>query len=233
CFPHVVNIAVKTGLKCILRALQDDLEYLEALQKDVVCKTRGVVTTMCVSSHRREGLSETIKQGNKDAAWGQDAKTEDEPLQLRDVKLLQDVDTRWSSIFLMIDRYLELHQAIERYLHDHTDVDTHALEEKELQVLADILTFLQIPHCVQEIVSAEKTPTLTIVLPLYEKLITVLNALKVHKLPKLSHAISGCVQKLEEYLNLSRRTKMYSLAMSKFYSMTRELLLDSKLSSFC
>ncbi|KAJ7039416.1 hypothetical protein C8F04DRAFT_898191, partial [Mycena alexandri] len=65
---------------------------------------------------------------------------------------------------------------------------------------------------VEELVSAEKTPTLSIVLPLYERLIIMLRNLK-RQLPKLGHAISAAIHKLEEYLGLSRRAPIYALAM--------------------
>lgn len=85
-----------------------------------------------------------------------------------------------------------------------------------LQVLGDVRRFLFIPHVVQEIVSAEKTPTLSVVLPLYEKLIIMLRDLK-RELPKLAHAISASISKLDEYLGLSRRTKVYALAIGKYF----------------
>ena len=88
------------------------------------------------------------------------------------------------------------------------------MDEISLQVLADIRQFLYVPHLVQEILSAEKTPTLSIVLPMYEKLIVMLNDLK-RKLPKLTHAISASVYKLNEYLGKSRKTKLYALAISE------------------
>ncbi|KAJ6509621.1 hypothetical protein DFH09DRAFT_942511, partial [Mycena vulgaris] len=78
----------------------------------------------------------------------------------------------------------------------------------------DIRRFLQVPHIVQEIVSAEKTPTLSIVLPMYEKLIVMLRDL-AKDLDVISHAINATIKKLEEYLGKSRRTKMYALAMGK------------------
>lgn len=81
-----------------------------------------------------------------------------------------------------------------------------------LRVLDDIRTFLRVPHIVQEIVSAEKTPTLSIVLPIYEKLIVMLKNLQA-QLPEIAHAIGASVEKLEEYLTYSRRTKIYALAM--------------------
>jgi hypothetical protein len=79
-------------------------------------------------------------------------------------------------------------------------------------VLCDIREFLYVFHVVQELVSAEKTPTLSIVLPMYEKLIIMLSDLK-KKTPELSHAISASISKLEEYLAKSRTSKIYSLAI--------------------
>ncbi|KAJ7334845.1 hypothetical protein DFH08DRAFT_706987 [Mycena albidolilacea] len=135
---------------------------------------------------------------------------------LRVVGLLKDVETRWSATFLMIDRVLEQYQAVDKFLNapGQEEIAHHSFDPMTLRVLQDIRRFLEIFHIVQEIVSAEKTPTLSIVLPMYEKLIVMLNDL-AKDLDELSHAIKVSVQKLEEYLSLSRRTKIYSLAMGK------------------
>lgn len=85
-----------------------------------------------------------------------------------------------------------------------------------LQVLTDIRRFLQVLHLVQEIVSAEKTPTLSYVLPLYEQLLVMLKDL-AKELPKLSLGINATIRKLEEYFNMSRRTRLYGLAMGKLF----------------
>lgn len=80
----------------------------------------------------------------------------------------------------------------------------------------DIRRILYVFHCVQEIVSAEKTPTLCVVLPLYERLITMLTELgKV--MPHLAFAIEAGVVKLREYLNYSDNTKMYTLALGQYF----------------
>jgi hypothetical protein len=78
----------------------------------------------------------------------------------------------------------------------------------------DIRQFLHIFHIVQELVSAEKTPTLSIVLPVYKKLIVMLKMLR-STLPKLGHGIDAAIAKLEEYLNISRGNKVYGLAMGE------------------
>jgi hypothetical protein len=109
-------------------------------------------------------------------------------------------------------------QAIEQFLMKpkHHDISHHALSDIALRVLDDIRTFLRVPHIVQEIVSAEKTPTLSIVLPIYEKLIVMLSNLRA-QLPEIAHAINASIEKLEQYLGYSRRTKIYGLAMGSYF----------------
>jgi hypothetical protein len=111
-------------------------------------------------------------------------------------------------------------QAIEEFLMKpkHEDIAHHMLSDMALHILDDIRTFLRVPHIVQEIVSAEKTPTLSIVLPIYEKLIVMLKNIR-SQLPEIAHAINASVEKLEEYLAYSRRTKIYALAMGIFFSL--------------
>jgi len=73
-------------------------------------------------------------------------------------------------------------KAISIFLNKHETLQHHALSKAQLKVLQDICEFLSYPHKVQQTVSAEKTPTLTHILPLYEKL-TLLYRLAVQKLP--------------------------------------------------
>lgn len=65
---------------------------------------------------------------------------------------------------------------------------------------------------VQELLSAQRTPMLSVILPLYEKLIHELTAAK-KDLPKISHAIGASVAKLKEYLSYARKNRVYVLAM--------------------
>jgi hypothetical protein len=99
---------------------------------------------------------------------------------------------------------------------ENSDIEHLALSNLELQVLSDIRTFLNVFHSAQQVVSAEHTPTLSIVIPTYELLITMLKDLKRH-LPNLKHAIQASISKLEEYMAKARSTKMYILAMCEFH----------------
>lgn len=103
---------------------------------------------------------------------------------------------------------------------ENRDLSDYAFTEAQITVLEDIRLFLQVFHYVQELVSAEKTPTLSLVLPLYEILVTMLKDLVLKK-PKLAHAVKESIAKLEEYLNISRGTKMYSLAMGKCETLSK------------
>jgi hypothetical protein len=129
CFPHVINLAVKIGLKHLTEVsffgdpelmdldldftfdeelppeeLELDLDYLESLRSDVVSRVRRYVTACRASGQRREEFEQIIKEGNESGGWGPEPKQ-----QLRVVGLLKDVDTRWSSIFKMVDRFLEMY----------------------------------------------------------------------------------------------------------------------------
>jgi hypothetical protein len=125
CFPHVVNIAVKAGLRTLTKldpsdedvnsahpypqVFCDSEEYLAVLKEDVVAAARSLVTACRASGQRREDFQNTISERNEGGGWG------DPPQHLRNVVLLRDVDTRWSSIFRMIDRVLELYEVF--FLH--------------------------------------------------------------------------------------------------------------------
>lgn len=75
-------------------------------------------------------------------------------------------------------------------------------------------------HSIQELASAEKTPTLSIILPLYEGLIEMLGLMKT-TLPNLSHIIDVSLRKLREYVDKARGTRIYALAMGEAYEFLR------------
>ncbi|KAH9844360.1 uncharacterized protein C8Q71DRAFT_697693 [Rhodofomes roseus] len=230
CFPHVVNIAVQTGVRQ-LTDIPDDVyhdnvattdPYLDALRADPVVQARDLVRVSRASQQRREEFQDTIKEGNTQKAFG------DQPLP--EAVLLQDVDTRWSSLYLMIDRVLELYQAVHKFLQrPRQDAIKHyALSREALEVLQDVREFLQAPHMVQEVLSAQKTPTLSMALPGYEKLIVLLRLLR-KKLPRIAHGIDASIRKLEEYLGRSRETKIYVIAMGMTCSHSLTLTLTISL----
>jgi len=124
CFPHVINLSVKAGLRRLTESSIDsddevdsdeesgvempaaisggnDDRYMRALQYDVVAAARQLVTACRASGQRREDFASTIKEGNAAGSFGEDG--------LREVGLLRDMDIRWSASYLMIDRVLEVY----------------------------------------------------------------------------------------------------------------------------
>ncbi|KDQ54439.1 hypothetical protein JAAARDRAFT_49389 [Jaapia argillacea MUCL 33604] len=103
----------------------------------------------------------TIREGNEKNMFD---------VQLAKNELLQECETRWSSIMLMVDHTLELHP----------------------EVLRDVTTFLNVPHKIQEVLSAEKTPTAPLALPLYEMLLYILKE-RQKELPRIAHIIAAAI----------------------------------------
>ncbi|KAL1717667.1 hypothetical protein EV715DRAFT_165085, partial [Schizophyllum commune] len=211
CFPHVINIAVKTGV-----STHHDFEYARILSNDPIGKVRTLSNWFRTSGQRRDILKAVILRGNAilRSKRAQAASSPPPPEFLALVILLRDVDTRWSSMYLMILRLLELYPAVNYVLHDPKHArDRHLLlQRKELAVLKDITTFLKLFHKTQELLSANRTPTLAYAIPAYELLLEGLDAMK-QGFPGLRHAIIASERKLIEYLSLCRRSRLYSLAM--------------------
>ncbi|KAJ7059958.1 hypothetical protein C8F01DRAFT_989009, partial [Mycena amicta] len=168
------------------------------------------VTSIRSSGQRRESWLELIEEGNEEG-WFRKNPTAD-PLLLRVVMLLKDVDTRWSATYLMIDRLLELMLAVQQYV-DKYGLAAGNFTEKQLQVLSDVRAVLSAAHFIQEIVSAEHTPTLSVVIPLYEMFRQLLTRDLKNTFPKLSHALDAAGRKLDGYLDKARASKIYGLAM--------------------
>jgi len=86
--------------------------------------------------------------------------------------------------------------------------------EVEYQALNDIHDILESPNITQELLSAEKTPTLAIALPAFEILMDSWLQ-KQTAIPELAHCIDVGIAKIQEYVKKGRRSRVYALAMSK------------------
>ncbi|KAF8197148.1 hypothetical protein BJ912DRAFT_923235 [Pholiota molesta] len=96
---------------------------------------------------------------------------------------------------------------------DQSDIaETLLLSPLQKVVLQDIHQVLQVAHLAQELLSAERTPTLSMAFPVFKTLIFKWKALAT-TIPELKHFIDLGVSKLEEYAGRARKTCLYSLAM--------------------
>ncbi|KAK0231707.1 hypothetical protein EDD85DRAFT_775538 [Armillaria nabsnona] len=87
------------------------------------------------------------------------------------LQLVLDVDIRWSSTDIMIERAIELREGIELFLNkrDFADLRKHKLSEDEWKALEIIHQILVVPHAFQQKLSADKTPTLSLAIPSFQQ----------------------------------------------------------------
>ncbi|TEB20236.1 hypothetical protein FA13DRAFT_1645125, partial [Coprinellus micaceus] len=199
--------------------------YLAALESDLIARVRKLVAACRVSSQRRQDLQRIIAEGNDKCSWrgkkvhrylGEDANCPT----LRLLQLLRDRETRWSSVYLMIDRFLYLYPAVRELLLDRrqSDLPDCLLTDRELGVLLDIHQILEVGHKAQELLSGERTPALSVALPSYE--VVVIKWRQLQKtIPKMAPFIEKGIEKIESYMNESRKTRIYAHAMGESHSM--------------
>ncbi|THU76962.1 hypothetical protein K435DRAFT_703533 [Dendrothele bispora CBS 962.96] len=133
-------------------------------------------------------------------------------LEMKDLQLLRDVDTRWSSVLLMIDRAILLKDAINHAINAHPELADFYMIEREWDALKMYSQILMIPHAFQERLSAEKTPTLSFAIPAYEAMITKWTNLKA-ELPQAAPVIDAGIAKLVKYRDRVDVSDAYTLAM--------------------
>ena len=80
-------------------------------------------------------------------------------------------------------------------------------------MLRHIRQILEIPHKCQELLSAEKTPTVSLALPAYEALVLQWKEL-AKEIPEIFALYQLRVAKIMEYVSKGRRSRMYAFAMS-------------------
>ncbi|QRV97807.1 hAT family dimerization protein [Ceratobasidium sp. AG-Ba] len=225
CFPHVINLSVTTLLKQLPEAarwfrrkaatdgdaLDDDiLDYLDALESELVKSVRDSVKEMRKTDLRRDGFTESIKLGNFHGLFKDEA---GETVILPVVQLKRDSETRWSSTLNMIKQYLELYPAVIRYSAENPEMKILVISQRQFDVLQDLVLILEVLDSAQELLSAERTPTLALALPVYENLIQVLYDRAI-EFPMLQYAIDCGIKKLDAYVATTRNTPAYAIAMA-------------------
>ncbi|KAF5372361.1 hypothetical protein D9615_009320 [Tricholomella constricta] len=221
CFPHIINLACQAILEALKQTPALGLSlatesatrfYLQSLETDLIGTCRSVVAACRASGQRRQELRRIICEGNERDTWRGELPNDEKHLKV--LQLLRDCETRWSSTYLMIDRIIYLYPAVQKFLLniDQTDLSHHLFSDRQLNILRDIHQVLELPHAAQELLSAERTPTLSLSLPLYEILIEQWKLLQA-TIPELAQYIEVGIQKLEDYVGQARKTRIYAHAM--------------------
>ncbi|KAG8749081.1 hypothetical protein FRC11_011606, partial [Ceratobasidium sp. 423] len=227
-----MNLAVQAILKALphtSKAFRDSMalesepidsdtqRYLDALDSDPVEACRASIAACRSSGQRREGLRKVILDGN---ALGRFRLPNGELYVIPTVELLRDTPTRWSSTYTMIKRHNDLYpesfshysSAITEFAFRNRDAQIPVVSHNQFEVLQHITTVLGVAHSAQELLSAEKTPTLSLAFPVYESVVQAWLDLS-KKLPKLATAIGTGIAKIREYINRTQNARVHTLAM--------------------
>ncbi|THU89831.1 hypothetical protein K435DRAFT_577193, partial [Dendrothele bispora CBS 962.96] len=167
-----------------------------ALRNGAINKIRTAIRQIRLSSLRRERFSQLVQENNGNR-----------------LQLLRDVDTRWSSTHMMLERALHLREVIQRFLSDvNFQLQEYSLSSVEWKAVDQLSQVLEVPHAFQQLLSAEKTPTLCDVIPSFEEMIHLWQDMKT-RLPDMRTIIDAGIRKLEEYRNKMVDVPAYTLAM--------------------
>ncbi|KAJ7936658.1 hypothetical protein B0H13DRAFT_1589388, partial [Mycena leptocephala] len=208
-----VNLAYKAVLAAIT-----DMDFATPGSADFVPDPGGAATFLDAiardpiraSSLRRQYFSEVLKA-----------------LQQKDLRLLRDVDTRWSSTLLMIDPAILLREVIFTIL--FRDLHKYKLGDAEWEALTAFKRILSVPHAFQQRLSAEKTPTVGDALPAFEAMIKAWEKQQL-SYPETAHIAQEGIYKLESYRERVQDVPAYILSMHEFsISLLCRCSLDVKL----
>ncbi|TEB10128.1 hypothetical protein FA13DRAFT_1653261, partial [Coprinellus micaceus] len=177
--------------------------------RGLISRVREIITSCRRSGGRREALIRIIEEGNDKHWWGQYANGD--YVQLPLLQLLRDCETRWSSTYLLLGRFLLLYPAIMR-LCEMYDLDGLRFTDEEHHTLYQVYSVLGHAHHAQELLSSERTPTLSMTIPTYEILLASWRQQRADT-PELTHFINYGISKIEEYLTKTLDSRTYAIAM--------------------
>ncbi|PVF92156.1 hypothetical protein CPB86DRAFT_686709, partial [Serendipita vermifera] len=181
-------------------------DLLSVIADDPVKRCRDLVNAIRSTSQRREDFRRTTEAGIKNGT-----------LSGKPLELIRDMPVRWSSTFSMIDRFLLMAKAVDLFLthpHNREMLLKYGMTEMHLSILNHIRLVLLIFHSVQELLSSERTPTLTVTLPAYEACLKALHdVVEGNYFPHLNHAIHAAIDKIEKYVQIARKNHIYGMSM--------------------
>ncbi|KAL2102146.1 hypothetical protein ACEWY4_001314 [Coilia grayii] len=151
CFAHIINLASHAGLK---------LPNIARL----LARVRHIAKFF----HRSTTATRVLKEKQK-------------LLQLKEHKLTIDVVTRWNSALEMLERFLEQQPAISAALMSpevrRNETDLCSLKEGDITDAEDVVRALKPMKTATQVMSEEKTPTLSVIAPLHSLLLKEMTSL--------------------------------------------------------
>lgn len=111
---------------------------------------------------------------------------------------------------------ITMHQAVNVFLklRDNHDIFSHLLNPTDIEVITHIVHILKLAHATQELLSGEKTPTLSIALPAYQLVVKYWTEMQ-GSYPELRNAIQAGIDKINDYVSKSQESQIHVLAMGE------------------
>lgn len=149
CIAHTLNLAINDCMKDDISADFDEPElYNSPNLQDLLSKCRAIVAHFKHSDKSSYKLREGQKQ-----------------MGLPELKVIQDVATRWNSQYYMMSRLLELKIPLSAAIVAISNPPNNLLNE-EWTVIEDVVKILKPVEQATQTISAEKYPTLSSTIPL-------------------------------------------------------------------
>ncbi|KZS01068.1 Zinc finger protein [Daphnia magna] len=120
-----------------------------------------------------------------------------------DLLPILDCKTRWSSAFYFVKRAVKLRRAIDEIAKD-ADLRRNEMENEEWYILSEVLEFLEEFATIPKYIEGSGYPTLSLVVPMYNRLLTILEDVSQSRHRSIKHplivmAATAGLKKLSSY----------------------------------
>ena len=171
CYAHILNLAVQDILKLINTPVEEDgkltIEETEDIELEDI-ETCEFVNTDCNDDSERNGdfaglilkIRNTCKKIRQSEVLTNKLKNFCEAVNVKYIKPILDVRTRWNSTCDMLDIAFKLKSALMMLWEHCSNLKEFKIEENEWSIIQNILEFLKYFKQVCKIVSCEKKVTL-------------------------------------------------------------------------
>ncbi|KAG6810443.1 hypothetical protein H0H92_011837 [Tricholoma furcatifolium] len=228
CFPHIINLCSQAAIKAANipdsndsdgedTADENDPQNSTHHPKMLLAKIRRIISFICNSGQCIEAFEHLIRMGNTSGSWTEeDRHGNNVTIELKVLKLLLDVTTRWDSCYEMLLRFFYYEQVfITIWTRHHTvfkDMKHLALAEGEWDCIQQLITILKYPHAVQMVMANQKLPVLAMGIPAFEQFMTSWESAAA-KHPELVAPIKAGLAMAYKYYSRFNETDTYIVAM--------------------